>query len=146
MQEIKPHIYFSSHRKDMDLPMIFDFVKQSYWGGHRLYSEQEIAMQNSLNFGLFKNNRQIAYARVMTDNVFFAYLLDVFVVPSERGHGYSKLLLEQIFSFPGLGKIDKWMLATSSAHGLYEKFGFETVKKPTNLMDRMSDRVKKIYR
>ena len=145
MIEIKKDIFFSSETNDMDLDIIYNFVKNSYWGRLRTLEEQEIALHNSINFGLFHNGKQIAYSRVMTDKVFFAYLLDVFVLDDYRGHGYGKLLMENIFNFPTLKDVDKWMLATKDAHDLYKKFGFEPVKDPSKLMDKMSVRAKKIY-
>lgn len=145
MIKVTEDIYFSARTEDMDLDMIFDFIKNSYWGNLRSYDEQKIALENSINFGLFKNGKQIAYSRVMTDMIFFAYLLDVFVVDQEQGNGYGQLLMDKILNYPSLKKVGKWMLATRDAHTLYEKFGFEVVKSPEKLMDRMSDRVKKIY-
>ena len=145
MIKIKEDIYFSSERKDMNLEVVFEFVKNSYWGALRTFEEQELSMENSMNFGLFKNGNQIAYSRVMTDRVFFAYLLDVFVIEEEQGKGYSKLLLDAIFSFEDLKKIDKWMLATRDAHSLYEKFDFKMVKSPEKLMEKMNKRAKIIY-
>ena len=145
MIKIKEDIYFSSERKDMNLEVIFEFVKNSYWGALRTFEEQKLSMENSMNFGLFKNGNQIAYSRVMTDRVFFAYLLDVFVIEEEQGKGYSKLLLDAIFSFEDLKKIDKWMLATRDAHSLYEKFDFKMVKSPEKLMEKMNKRAKIIY-
>jgi hypothetical protein len=38
------------------------------------------------------------------------------------------------------------MLATKDAHSLYEKFGFEPIKNPTMLMEKLSDRAKQIYK
>lgn len=145
MTEIKDSIYFSIDTEDMDLNTIYNFVKDSYWGKGRTFAEQSIALQNSINFGLFYNNKQIAYTRVMTDKVFFAYVLDFFVIESYRGKGYGKLLMEKVLSFEPLKQVDKWMLATKDAHGLYSKFGFEAVKDPSKLMDRMSHRAKEIY-
>ena len=145
MIKIKDNIYFSDDRNDMDLELIFKFLKKSYWGNLRTYKEQETAIKNSLNFGLFKEGKQIAFSRVMTDKVFFAYLLDVFVVEEERGKGYSKLLIDKILNYPGLKNVDKWILATKDAHELYKKFGFGEVKKPEMLMERLSDRAKSIY-
>lgn len=145
MIKVKDDIYFSANTEDMNLDMIFTFVKNSYWGTLRSYGEQKIALENSINFGLFKNGKQIAYARVMTDMIFFAYLLDVFVVEEEQGNGYGKILIDKILTYPSLKNIDKWMLATRDAHSLYEKFGFKVVKSPEKLMDKMSDRAKIIY-
>ena len=145
MNRLEEKIYYSTEREDMDMNLIFDFIKNSYWGNLRTFEEQKTAIDHSLNFGLFKNEQQIAYARVMTDRVFFAYLLDVFVVEEEQGKGYSKLLIDQILNDPRIKDIDRWMLATKDAHSLYEKFGFELVKSPEKLMDRLSERAKIIY-
>jgi GNAT superfamily N-acetyltransferase len=145
MIKLQDNIYSSNRYEDMDLELIFQFIKNSYWGHLRTYEEQKIAAENTLNFGLFKEGKQIAYARVMTDRVFFAYLLDVFVVDEEQGKGYAKLLMNQILNDERLKDIDRWMLATKDAHSLYEQFGFEIVKSPEKLMDRMSERAKLIY-
>jgi len=145
MIEVQEGIYFSANKEDMDVMLIFSFVKNSYWGYFRTFEEQKIALENSMNFGLFCENKQIAFARVMTDFAFFAYLLDVFVVNEHRGKGYSKLLLENIFNYPSLKSIDKWILATKDAHGLYLKFGFEPIKKPDLIMEKLSERSKKLY-
>ena len=145
MTEIQKDIFYSTALEDMDLRQIYDFVKHSYWGHSRTLPEQKKAMQHSLNFGLFYKGEQIAYSRVMTDMVFFAYLLDVFVIEAYQGKGYGKLLMRKILNEPSLKNIDKWMLATRDAHGLYQQFGFDTVKDPSKLMDKMSPRAKKIY-
>jgi N-acetylglutamate synthase-like GNAT family acetyltransferase len=145
MIKLQDDLHYSTEQSDMDLDLIFDFIKNSYWGKLRTYEEQKIALENTLNFGLFQDGKQIAYARVMTDRVFFAYLLDVFVVQEQQGKGYAKILIDNILNDTRLKDIDRWMLATKDAHSLYEKFGFELVKSPEKLMDRMSERAKLIY-
>lgn len=145
MIKLQDNLYYSTRQEDMDLDVIFDFVKNSYWGELRTYEEQKVAVENTLNFGLFKGGNLIAYARVMTDRAFFAYLLDVFVVEEEQGKGYSKILIDNILNDNRIKDVDRWMLATKDAHSLYEKFGFERVKSPEKLMDRMSERAKLIY-
>lgn len=145
MTEVQKDIYFSNKGKDMDLDLIYNFIKNSYWGKLRTFEEQKKAVENTLNFGLFHNGKQIAFARVMTDYVFFAYILDVFVIEDYRGNGYSKLLMKHILNNESIKKVDKWILATQDAHSLYAKFGFESIKNPTMLMEKMSDRAKEIY-
>lgn len=145
MNRIQEELFYSTQREDMDMEVIFTFIKNSYWGNLRTLEEQKTALDYSLNFGLFKNGNQIAYARVMTDRVFFAYLLDVFVIDEEQGKGYSKILIDKILNDKRIKDIDRWMLATKDAHTLYEKFGFELVKSPEKLMDRLSERAKIIY-
>ncbi len=145
MIKIQEGVYFSDNPKDMDLQLVFNVLKNSYWANSRTFEEQKLAIENTLSFGLFKNNKQIAFARVMTDKVFFAYLLDVFVIEEEQGKGYSKLLIDKILNYTALKNVDKWILATKDAHSLYKKFGFEEIKKPEMLMEKLSDRAKKIY-
>ena len=145
MEALDDNIYFSSDFNDMDLELIYTFIKNSYWGASRTFEEQKTASKNTINFGLFDNRNQIAYARVMTDKVFFAYLLDVFVIKDYQGKGYSKLLIDKILNFPELIDIDKWMLATKDAHNLYKKFDFVAIKSPEKLMEKLSTRAKIIY-
>lgn len=145
MTEIEKDVFFSSETNDMDFKVIYTFIKNTYWGTSRTEEEQKIAMEHTINFGLFKNSQQIAYARVMTDKVFFAYLLDVFVINKEQGQGYSKLLINKILNFPELKAVDKWMLATKDAHELYKKFGFKAIESPEKLMEKLSLRAKEIY-
>ena len=128
MIEVKKDIFFSSDFNDMDLKLIYSFVKNSYWGNTRTFEEQKTASNNTINFGLFHNGSQIAYARVMTDKIFFAYLLDVFVIEGYQGKGHSKLLINNILNFPELKNIDKWMLATKDAQQLTKGLVLQLLK------------------
>ncbi|NIX65979.1 GNAT family N-acetyltransferase [Gaetbulibacter sp. S0825] len=129
----------------MDMELIYNFIHNSYWGNNRTFEEQKKAVENTLNFGLFHNGNQIAFTRVMTDFVFFAYILDVFVIEDYQGKGLSKLLMKHILEHEPIKNVDKWILATRDAHGLYSKFGFESLKNPDMIMEKMSERAKKIY-
>lgn len=146
MIKVQKDIYFSSNKNDMDMELIYNFIHNSYWGKSRTFEEQKKAVENTLNFGLFHNDKQIAFTRVMTDFVFFAYILDVFVINEYQGKGLSKLLMHNILNHEPIKNVDKWILATRDAHGLYAKFGFETIKNPNMIMEKMSERAKKIYR
>lgn len=145
MIEVQKNIFFSANKKDMDIELIFNFIHNSYWGKTRTFEEQKKAVENTLNFGLFHNGEQIAFTRVMTDFVFFAYILDVFVIDEYQGNGLSKILMNNILNYKPIKNVEKWILATSNAHDLYRKFGFETIKNPSMIMEKMSERAKKIY-
>lgn len=138
-------IYFSITLTDMDIETVYGFIKKTYWGATRTKEEQEKAMKNTYNFGLFHKDKQIAFARVLTDKVFFAYLLDVFVIEAYQGKGYSKLLIDKILKTPEFSAIDRWMLATKDAHELYKKFGFSEIKNPEKLMEKLSPKAKIIF-
>ena len=94
----------------------------------------EKAIKNSFCFGVFQNDEQVAFARVITDFATFAYLSDVFVVPGHRGRGVSKLMMKTILAHPELQGLRRFMLATRDAHGLYGQFGFKPLSNPADFL------------
>ena len=94
------------------------------------------SIENSLCFGVYHQEKQVGFARVITDQATFAYLSDVFVVHEHRGKGISKLLVETISTYPALQGLRRWVLATQDAHTLYEQFGFTALDKPEMFMQR----------
>jgi GNAT superfamily N-acetyltransferase len=127
----------STDRSDMDVALIHQFLsQQSTWAlGIPLATVQK-AVDHSLCFGGFLDGQQIAFARVVTDRATFAYLVDVFVLPEHRGQGHSKRLVQAVLAHPELQGLRRFMLATSTAHGLYAQFGFSAPLKPQSLMER----------
>jgi GNAT superfamily N-acetyltransferase len=109
---------------------------ESYWANRRTLEQTLAAIENSLCFGLFHSDRQIGFARVISDRATFAYIGDVFVIKEFRGRGLSKWLMETIISHPELQGLRRWLLATRDAHGLYEQFGFTELKVPSRWMER----------
>lgn len=121
----------------LDLPIIHDFItNQSYWGQGRKIETVRRSLDNSLNFGLYKNDRQIGFARVVTDFATFAWVADVFILEGHRGLGLSKWLMETILAHPELQQFRRWVLATKDAHELYRRFGFRELKRPERWMER----------
>ena len=77
----------------------------------------------------------MAFARVVTDYVRFAHLLDVFVLKEFRGRGLGKRLMNSILSHPELRTIMRFTLGTQDAHGLYAQFGFTAPANPERQME-----------
>ena len=130
---------FSSHADDMDRKQIHAWLsKEAYWALGRPRALQDAAIDASTNFGMFDSmtGRQVAYARVVTDSVTFAWLCDVFVDPTLRGHGVGVALMNNVCSLLDELKLKRVVLATGDAHGLYEKFGFEPLAQPEKWMAR----------
>jgi GNAT superfamily N-acetyltransferase len=122
-----------SSRFDMDV--IHGFLSQSYWSAGVPRATVERAIENSLCFALFADDKQVGFARVVTDKATFAYLADVFVLASHRGGGLSKQLMAAILSHPSLQGLRRFLLATSDAHGLYAQFGFKELAAPRRFME-----------
>ena len=121
----------STDRDRLNIWLIHDFIStQSYWGQGRKIETVQCALDNSLNFGVYKDDEQVGFARVVTDYCTFAWLADVFVVEAHRGVGLSKWLMEVIINHHQLAKMRRWVLATKDAHGLYAQFGFAPMAQP----------------
>lgn len=126
----------------LNIPLIHDFISnQSYWGQGRKIETVQRALNNSLNFGLYKHDEQVGFARVVTDYCTFAWLADVFVLEGQRGTGLSKWLMEVIISHPQLVNMRRWVLATKDAHGLYAQFGFQPLLQPERWMEWFNEQV-----
>ena len=126
----------SSDTGDMDVSVIHGYISKSYWAKNIPLLTMEKAIKNSLCFGVFTDSGdQIAFARMVTDSATFAYLADVFVLDEHRGKGISKLIMKHIMEHPNLQGIRRMTLATSDAHGLYEKFGFKALNSPETFME-----------
>lgn len=125
----------STDKSKLNITTIHAFLMSSYWAEGRTIEQVRATIDNSLCFGMYLKNEQIGFARLLTDGVVFAYLMDVFVLKKFRGNGYSKILLQKIFSYPELANIPKWILGTTDAHGLYKQFGFTPISHPERLME-----------
>lgn len=121
----------------LDMDIIFNFLTNSYWAKDRSREDVIKSCQNSHCFGLYKTEKLIGFARVVTDKTVFAYLMDVFVLPEFRGQGLGKWMMETIFNHSDLIGVKSWMLATKDAHNLYKKFNFEPLEKTGKYMVRI---------
>jgi GNAT superfamily N-acetyltransferase len=130
-------ITISTDKDKLDVPFIHNFLKDIYWAKDRTIQEVRITIENSFCFGVYWNEEQIGFARLVTDYVVFAYLMDVFIIDEHRGKGYSSLLMNAIMNEPKLNQVKIWRLATSDAHFLYEKFGFKALANPEKLMEKI---------
>ena len=126
----------STDKSRLDLEIIHRFLSEiSYWAKDRTFDQTKTAIENSICFGVYDSERQIGFARVVTDRSTFAYLGDVFILEEFRGRGLGKWLMETIISHPELQGLRRWVLATRDAHGLYEQFGFSRLKFPDRWME-----------
>jgi GNAT superfamily N-acetyltransferase len=124
-------------RSRVVLDTVVRFLRdESYWA--RDFPAPVIArsIENSLCFSMFDGQRQIGFARFITDYAVFGYLEDVFVDTTYRGRGLGTWFLECILAHPDVHALRKLMLATEDAQTLYGKFGFTELAKPEMVMER----------
>jgi len=126
MNWTKDNYLVSTDNTLLQLPVIHANLTRSTWAAGIDVDTVHKAMENSLNFGLYEGERQIGYARFITDYATFAYMADVFVIDEYRGKGLGRWLVECMLAYPGIERYRRLLLATTTAGWLYEKLGFVT--------------------
>jgi GNAT superfamily N-acetyltransferase len=138
---IRGNYKISSDPAHLDLEWVHSYLAHdSYWAQGITAQVFLKSVENSICFGLFHDDSQVGFGRVISDFATFAYLADVFVSKKHRGQGLGKWLVGTILGYPELQGIRRWMLVTRDAHGLYERFGFKPLKNPGYLMERADKR------
>ncbi|MCD0466939.1 GNAT family N-acetyltransferase [Flavobacterium sp. ENC] len=135
-EQIFGEFLITTDKTKLDLVAIHDFLsKDSGWSDNIPFEKVKTSIDNSLNFGLFHNSKQIGFARVISDFSTIAYLGDIYVLDDYRGQGLSKKLMESVMTHPSLQGLRRWILLTSTADWLYEKYGFTKLPKPEIYME-----------
>lgn len=124
-------------QEDLNVDVVFDFLSNvSYWSRGIPREVVVKSIKNSLCFGLFKDDKQIGFGRVVTDRATFAYVADVFIFEEYRTEGLGKWLVECMLSHPDLANLRRWLLATADAQGLYRQYGFTPLDNPERFMEK----------
>lgn len=121
----KKDFLLSTDKSKLQIDTICAFLGRSHWAANRKRSTVIKSVENSLCYGIYCGNHQVAFARLVTDYATYAYLCDVFVDEDYRGRGLSRWMMSCIMENPNLAELRRFTLATKDAHGLYEKFGFK---------------------
>ncbi len=119
----------------VDAGLVHEFLTNSYWAKEIPLATVRRSIENSVPFGVYHGLQLVGFARIISDLATFAYLADVFILPSHRGRGLSRWLMECIVGHPDLQGLRRWMLGTQDAHGLYAKYGFTAVQSPEIWME-----------
>ena len=119
----------------LQLAVIHDFLRQTYWANEISESVLKKALDGSLCFGLYQGERQVGLARVITDRATFAYLSDVFVPDEFQGQGLGQWLVGCVLAHPELQGLRRIMLSTLDAQDLYRRLGFQELAHPERVME-----------
>ena len=109
----------------LDLDTVCALLHKTYWAARRPREVIEQSLQHSVCFGLFHGDRQVGFARAVTDHTTFTWICDVVIAPEHRGHGLGKWMVERVLAHPDLQTASQ-VLGTRDAHTLYERFGFRS--------------------
>ena len=138
IERLSKEYTIDTNAERINAELVYRFLSdESYWAKDRTREEVNKSIENSLNFGLYKNEAMVGFARVVTDYVSFSYLADVFIVKEERGKGLGKTLISFILEYPSIKNSKRWMLGTMDAHELYRPYGFSEMANPKRWMERI---------
>lgn len=126
---------FSDDKNRIDATAVHHYLStQSYWAQEIPLELVVKSIENSLCFGIYKEARQIGFARWITDRATFGYLADVYVEEEFRGLGLSKKLMTIMLFHEDLQGLRRYQLTTKDAHSLYSQFGFKPMENPDSVM------------
>jgi GNAT superfamily N-acetyltransferase len=125
----------SSEQSGVDFEAVHAFLSTVYWSEDIPREVLARAIVNSIPFSLWHFDRQVGFARVVTDRATYAYLADVYVLEPYRRQGLGGWLLEVVMSHPDLQGLRRFELSTRDAHGLYAKAGFGPLLFPERHME-----------
>lgn len=119
----------------IDVDAVHRFLSQdAYWArGRPRETVERLIRGASRVVGLYHDDRQVGFARAVTDGAAFVYLADVYVLAEFRGRGLGAELLREMIE-RGPYADQRWLLHTADAQGLYERFGFRSP--PDSVMER----------
>ena len=141
MEWQKEQYTISTDRAKLDVVMIHHFLyTTAYWAVGRPMIVVRKSIENSLCFGLFDGDQQVGFSRMVTDSATFGWLCDVFILPSHRGRGLGKWLLECIMDHPDVKRLRRVVLSSRDAQEFYMKYGgFRQLHYPDNWMEKFTD-------
>jgi len=110
------------------LPQLMQLYGCEWWTSHRT-SEQvrELIRWSDLVVGLCDpaDDRLVAFARVLTDRTFRAFVFDVIVASEHRGRGLGHRLIEEVLSNPAVRSAEQVELyCRPELVQFYESLGF----------------------
>jgi GNAT superfamily N-acetyltransferase len=125
----------STDPERLDIPTTAAFLAESPWAPEIPEPVVRRSVEGSIAFGVYEDDRQVGFARVITDRATFAWVGDVFIHDSHRGRGIGLWLMRCVLTHPDLLELRRWLLASTSARGLYARLGFAPLAAPERFME-----------
>ena len=108
----------------IDVDVAHAFLTEAYWASGRTRETVERLVNRAARvIGIYHDGDMVGFCRVESDEVTFAFLLDVFVLPEHRGRGLGVEIVREAVELGPHADLP-WHLGTRDAHQLYERFGF----------------------
>ena len=123
METVRGDYRITDDKSQADADYITARLDATYWARGRGRDTVLKTLETSCWLFLFHKKEPAGFCRLVSDHATFAWLSDMYVDEAHRGRGLAGWMVETILALPA-ADVDKVVLATSNAHGLYEKSGF----------------------
>jgi len=137
--DMQHQYYISSNPDDINLKDVCRLLWSVHWAANRPTHIIQKSIQNSMCFGIFDGQNQIAFARVITDHATYAYVSDVVIDGQYRGQKLGYWLINHILNHHEFAHVSQWRLKTTYAHKFYKKFGFKPLNTPEKYLEILKD-------
>lgn len=125
MREYFKGFLYSDEKELLQLNKVYEMLSKTYWAYNREINIIEKSIENSLCFGVYKDNVQIGFARCVTDHSVIYWLCDVVIDENYRNQGLGKKLVEYIVQHHTLKNLRGILTSSPQHQKLYSQFGFE---------------------
>jgi GNAT superfamily N-acetyltransferase len=131
----------STDKTRLDMGMIHHFLyTTAHWAVGRPMNIVRKSVENSLCFGVYDTEKQVGFARIVTDGATVGWICDMFILPSLRGAGLGRWLVECMMEHPDIKGLRRILLNTRDAHDLYTKYaGFRQLLRPESWLERFNE-------
>ena len=123
MEWIKDEYTLTDDLSKVDIDVVYQLLKETYWAHRRSYDVVTRLTEHSLCFTLLCQNDQIGFGRAVSDYTVFSWIADVVIHPEYRGEGLGKWMMSCIIEHPKIAHT-QIALQTKDAHSFYEKYNF----------------------
>jgi predicted GNAT family N-acyltransferase len=116
---------------------LMELYHEESWSKNRSIDDVKKMLKTSWIIGIKdqKTDKLIAFARVLTDYVFRAFIYDVIVAKDYRKLGLGKLIINSILNHECLKNVERIELNCIDSNVVfYQKLGFKNVPEGTNMM------------
>ena len=121
--------FILTDNSELDFDRIHHYIKnQSYWGMERTVKQTRTTIENCLCFGMYsETHEQLGFARIVTDYVFFGYIIDLINFDKYQGKGLGGKLISFMMNHEVVKRLHTIGLKTKDANSLYGKYWFKKI-------------------
>ncbi|WP_370645804.1 GNAT family N-acetyltransferase [Ruegeria sp. Ofav3-42] len=109
----------------IDVEKLCSSIQDEYWGKNLSKDQILTSFRYSSCVIALMEERQVGFARAVSDRVTCSHVKDFLVFSECRGQGVGRHLMNGLLDHPELKDVKSWYLGTKDAHDFYQPFGFK---------------------